>query len=212
MGTMTAVAQVPASPTAGRPRGHNDGAFTSAAVAQASFAVAAGVTRPIRIQLNGVGIRLLARYLRLKTTVSFTGVALPDMTLAFAYPFVVDAPDQRWVGWTWANQPCSFCWTTIYQRFRVPDVLGTATVRMTCTGSGCPGPQTFGPRRRPVDLVRFFGTRRFGPSVLIRLEITAPDTIGRVVTWRTQAGSPPSQTVRCMLPGARRATACPASG
>jgi hypothetical protein len=55
-----------------------------------------------------------------------------------------------------------------------------------------------------------FAGRRLGPGTVVRILITAANSVGRLVTWTMVAGAHPSPTVRCLPPGERRPVVCAA--
>jgi hypothetical protein len=177
-------------------------------VAHASFNVAAGQSATVSLQLNATGKKLLAHAYTLHTTLTFTGIAIPAQAFTFTYPLVTPVPNASWVEWSWLGKPCTFCWTSIYKRFTIPKLRSNAKVEVTCVGAKCPGQQSFGPGKQSVNLTPMFLGKRFGPGVVIELHITAPQSVGRVITWTTLAGNSPTQKVRCLPPGDRTPVKC----
>jgi alpha-tubulin suppressor-like RCC1 family protein len=179
-------------------------------VASAAFSVPAGQSAPVHVSLNATGRQLLGRFYKLSARISSSGTPVTSPAITFAYPLATPPPDASWAGWTWLNEPCAPCYTTVDNAyfFGVPRLLATATVRMTCAGQGCPGPRTFGPRTRPVKLNELFAGRRLSPGSVIRLVITAPGSVGRIVSYTMIAGQHPKRSALCLPPGARQATAC----
>jgi hypothetical protein len=177
-------------------------------VAHASFAVAAGKTATVRLTLNSTGKKLLSQTYTLKATLTFSGLSIPSMAVTYSYPLVTGTPNASWVQFSWLGKPCSFCWTSIYKRFSIPRLLPAAKVQLTCRGASCPGPRSYGPGKRSVDLAPLFVGKRFGPGVVIELYITAPQSVGRVITWTTLAGFSPAQKVLCLPPGDHKPVTC----
>lgn len=177
---------------------------------QSAVNVATGRSGTVRIRLNAAARRLLGNRYKLPAALSYSGVTIAPRTITFAYPLVTSFPDSTWGEWTWVGQPCSFCWTAIDSSlfFGVPSLRSTARVTVRCAGSGCPAGLSFGPGRRSVRLNRIFAGHRFGPGTVIRLQVTAPNSIGRQVTWTTVTGNGPKRTVSCLVPGDRRPVAC----
>jgi hypothetical protein len=180
-------------------------------VASAPLSVAVGPGVPLSIVLNAAAREVLGKLDSLPAT-----LALPDgvtQRITFAYPFVTALPDSSWDTWTWLNEPCGFCYTEVDTAafFGIPRgarLLPTAKVNLRCAGVGCPAPRSFGPGRRSVSLDSVFAGRRLGPGAVIELVITAPNVVGRVITWTTVAGNRPRQTVRCLPPGTRKPVVC----
>jgi hypothetical protein len=177
-------------------------------VAEASFTVAAGQTATVKLALNATGRKLLSRFYTLHAALTFTGIRVPPEAITYSYPLVTGVPNSSWVSWSWVGKPCSFCWTSIFKKFSIPRLLPSATVRLSCNGALCPAPKSYGPGRRFVDLTPLFARKRFAPGVVIELQITAPQSVGRVITWTTVAGFAPAQRVLCVPPGDRAPVRC----
>jgi hypothetical protein len=177
-------------------------------VARASFTVAAGQSTTVLLVLNAAGKKQLTRSYTLHATLTFTGVSIPSEAITYSYPLVTGIPNQSWVAFSWLGKPCNFCWTSIYGKFTIPKLLPSATARLSCTGSLCPASKSYGPGERSVNLTPLFAGKRFGPGVVIELRITAPQSVGRVLTWTTLAGASPALKVLCLPPGDRGAVKC----
>jgi hypothetical protein len=79
---------------------------------------------------------------------------------------------------------------------------------VTCTGRDCPAPASFGPGKSSANLLPLFVGRRFLAGVVIKLVITAPQSVGRVITWTVQAQSAPKQSALCLPPGDAKPVSC----
>jgi hypothetical protein len=180
----------------------------TATVAHSSFTIAAGNTATVRLTLDAAGKKQLAQRYTLHAMLNFTGVTIPSEVITYSYPLVTGFPNPSWVQWSWLGKPCSFCWTSIYQKFTIPHLLSSAKVRLTCTGASCPAPKSYGPGKRSINLAPLFVGKRFGPGVVIELQITAPQSVGRVITWTTLAGFSPNQKVLCLPPGDNTPVKC----
>jgi hypothetical protein len=120
---------------------------------------------------------------------------------------VTPRPDATWDNWTWKNVPCSPC-TTIVRQLDVPDVLAIAAITVKCVGRGCPASRTVTRHGHAVDFTGLFKGHALLPGDTVQLRITAPGTVGRVVTYTIRAGESPSEAVRCVPPGARKPMLC----
>jgi hypothetical protein len=176
-------------------------------VAHAFFAIAAGKTASVPLALNATGRKLLSGSYTLHATLTFTGVTIPAEAITYSYPLVTADPPVAWVVWTWHTQ-CSVCWTSVYHHFTIPGLLKTATVHVTCTGGHCPASASFGPGKTSVNLAPLFANRRFLPGVVIKLVISAPRSIARVITWTVQAQSAPKRSALCLPPGDTKPGRC----
>jgi hypothetical protein len=183
---------------------------STVSVAKAAFSVAGGRIAHIRVELNTIGRRLMTRFYRLPTIFTFPGSGIPSRRMVFDYPLVTPRPKIDWAGFTWANPPCGFCYTTadVNYFFGVPKLIPTATVAVSCTGVHCPPPHSFGPGTRRVSLAGMFKGRRLGPGSVIRIRITAPNSVGRLVTFTTLTGRYPRIGIWCLPPGVRKPTPC----
>ncbi|MGI8781513.1 MAG: discoidin domain-containing protein [Solirubrobacteraceae bacterium] len=82
-----------------------------------------------------------------------------------------------------------------------------ATVRVRCTGPGCP----WNVRRRRGS-GRFRELRRvMGAGAVLEVFITQPNTYGKYTRFRIRRGDPPRRMDRCVAHGSRTPVACPAS-
>jgi hypothetical protein len=86
-------------------------------------------------------------------------------------------------------------------------------IRLTCKGRGCPlARKTVRVRKdaKRLSLLRHIGRARLRKGAVLRLRVTRPETVGRVHTWRIRAPKPPKLVRRCVRPGEKKPTACPA--
>jgi hypothetical protein len=191
-------------------RRHKHQKVVSVTVATAQFTVSAGHSTIVRLTVNRTGKQLLTRFYSLPTRLSFTGAPVAAQKITFSYPLVTGPPNSSWATWQWLSQPCRFCWTRVDASFffGVPQLPKTAKVNAHCYGGGCPPPRSFGPHRHSVDLRRMFAGRKLGAGTTIQLRITAPNSVGRVITYTMQAGNRPHTTDRCLPPGATKPLTC----
>jgi hypothetical protein len=169
-------------------------------VANKSFTVAAGHNMTLRLTLNATGKALLARFYLLPTRLALNGTSTSTRTVTFAY--------------TRIRSPVNFQWTytptyTIAQQLSVTGLPPDATVKVGCHGSGCPFPQrAFKPRKRQVALTGLFAHTRLSPGTTLKVTITAPNSVGKVVIFKTRSASPPTVAARCLPPGYPHPVAC----
>jgi hypothetical protein len=180
-------------------------------VAAASFTIAAGHSANVSLALNAAGSRLLAKFYVLPTALSFSGTrnASPRTTIRFAYSLVTP-PNGVSASFSWVGEPCAFCWTKVDPShvFGISNLLPTATVKVRCNGVGCPRSRSFGPGRSSVNLDAMFAGHRMGQGSVIQLFIKAPNSVGRLVTFRMRPALSPTERVLCLPPGARKPLAC----
>jgi hypothetical protein len=103
-------------------------------------------------------------------------------------------------------------------RLDILDVPAGARIELSCRGGGCPlrAPRVvkLGRQARRIGLLNPALKRaRFRRGAVLKVVITKPGTIGRVVSW-TFSGSPrrlrafPVEQNRCLPPGARTPVSC----
>ena len=96
------------------------------------------------------------------------------------------------------------------------DVLSVRTapralVRVRCRGASCPwARKAYRTGRRGTLRIRRL-ERLLRARTVIELRITRPGVIGKYTRFRIRAGRAPARTERCLMPGAAKPSACPAS-
>jgi hypothetical protein len=85
-------------------------------------------------------------------------------------------------------------------------------LRLTCKGRGCPlrdktYPVNKSARRR--SLLKPLAGAKLRKGAVVVLAVSRPQTLGRVYRWTVRPGKPPSVSRKCLVPGAKKATACP---
>jgi PKD repeat protein len=105
----------------------------------------------------------------------------------------------------------------------VNNILAGSTIQVTCKGKGCTfssKKKTFAKATKRFDAKGFFNftkkvkkskrkvVAKMKPGTKIELRITAPKTIGKVVTFTTLKAKRPTLAVTCLAPGAAKSTAC----
>ena len=175
-------------------------------VAQAGYSIAAGSTARVVLTLNSMGKRLLKRFLRVPTRVTFTGSTSQTGAVTFAYPRLLATISGGGV-WAWAC-PSSGCYTTVKQLV-VAGLPAHATVVVSCHGGGCPfARRTYRTHRRRLALTRKFARARLKPGGSVKIVITAASSVGRVFVFTIRARSVPGSVTLCLAPGGRRPQAC----
>jgi hypothetical protein len=101
--------------------------------------------------------------------------------------------------------------TTITDLF-VRRARAGSTIRITCTGPGCPARPTVrkvAKDARKIDLARFVRKRTLRPPARLEIRVTKRATIGIVKRLTVRAGQRPTQADLCLRPGAAKPTRCP---
>ncbi|HVF78282.1 MAG TPA: hypothetical protein VNA28_08280 [Solirubrobacteraceae bacterium] len=100
---------------------------------------------------------------------------------------------------------------TVFRRLVVKPVHAASSIRVSCTGTGCP----FKVRNRKIvtmkpsySLMSLMRRAKLRPRTVVEVRMTKPNMIGRVVRFKIRASASPTVTRLCQLPGARRPSAC----
>ncbi len=114
-------------------------------------------------------------------------------------------------------------YTTITQLV-IDGVPPAGALSITCHGHGCPfASRTISPRAcvhgicrlhgatpHDVSLTRLFAHDQLGPGARLTVTVTAPHSLGRVLTFTIRARKRPLLQTECLEPGAKELSACPA--
>jgi hypothetical protein len=169
-------------------------------VASGSYSVAATASETVKLTLNTTGRKLLGQFYRLPAALAITGTTPITRTLTFSYGRI--------------KSPVSFTWTfnahySVAQELTISGLPSSPKVTVDCHGHGCPfSKRTFSPKTKSLALASEFKHRRLVPHSTLRLEITAANEVGKVLTFTIRASKQPSLTEACLPPGASRPTAC----
>ena len=103
--------------------------------------------------------------------------------------------------------------TTTVKVLEVRRAPAGAKIKVTCKTAkrkrGCAfKSKTLTSKGRTVKLVSLFKKRKLPVGTRITITVTAPSTIGKVVTYTTRKSKAPRSTVRCLPPGATAAQKC----
>jgi hypothetical protein len=95
-------------------------------------------------------------------------------------------------------------------RLEVIDInLADALVTVTCKGSGCPfSKRNFTPKNRKVGLLKFFGNKKLRTGTKIVVLVTAPDALGKYVSYTMRRTDVPKRVRACVEPGGTEPVAC----
>ncbi len=87
------------------------------------------------------------------------------------------------------------------------------TVKLTCKGPGCrkKGKTVRVKKDKPkLSMLKYLKGAHLRKGAVVRLRVTRPGTIGRVNTWKIRAPKAPKLVRRCVRPGAKQLSRCPA--
>lgn len=127
--------------------------------------------------------------------------------------------------------PKVFAFSPIVRMIGVAHLTGTRVSRLMisaprdssvvirCRGRGCAFHRRVRKTRTELSrrdaasarLVRVVGLRGrlLRPGALVTVRITAPDTIGKLTSFRIRTGKPPRRRDECLMPGSSRTVRCP---
>ena len=170
------------------------------AVGSGSYSVPTGSRVTVQVTLNSTGLALLSRFYVLRATLTLGGTTSRTRNVTFRYVRI--------------RSPISFTWvfsrsSTVAQQLAVSSVPPEGTVEVICRGGGCPfAMRRFTPSGGRVVLSPAFKGKRLRPKATVELEITAPNRIGKVASFRIGSGALPSLVELCLPPGAKSPMRC----
>ncbi len=100
---------------------------------------------------------------------------------------------------------------TRFTAITIRRVHAGSTLRISCTGRGCPfrsRSRRLKRNQRTLTLSRPLGRARLRPGARLEVRITLPGTVGAVAVYTVRAGKAPARSDRCLSPGAKRPTRC----
>ena len=87
------------------------------------------------------------------------------------------------------------------------------TIKLTCKGAGCRDKgKTVKVKKNKskLSMLKHLKGSKLRKGAVVRLRVTRPGTIGRVNTWTIRAPNSPKLVRRCVQPGAKKLSRCPA--
>jgi hypothetical protein len=169
-------------------------------IARAAYALAAGASAALRIELNRTGRRLLERFYRLDAELSVTGTETFAQPVTFAYPRIPLTLSYDWNSGRSGTEMVQLTLTGVPAGARA--VIG-------CRGGGCAFTQRT--IRRPRSALRvapLFGSRLLAPGAVVEVLVIEAGHVGDAVLFRIRTAAPPRPEKLCLPPGARRPLAC----
>ena len=175
----------------------------------------AGATCTVTYKTRGTHA-ISARYLG---DANFTA-AISPVAVVTAVP-----PPPHLLGIVTATMQWTFYYTPLYTEIRALVVSGAsgASVRVTCTGKGCPFANQLAPAksskrcgssaisscqsRGRVDLTPAFRNRHLMVGARMTVTIARPEWIGKVYSFTVRAGKAPRVQITCLQPDKLRAGA-----
>jgi hypothetical protein len=170
-------------------------------VGSATYTVASGASKTVTLKLNAVGRRLLGAHYRLPATLTVGGPSPSTRAVTFSYT-VIASP----ISASWIHGPRS----TTAQRLVVNSIPRGSKVLVGCHGGGCPFAQhSFAVKKKDkVSLTSLFTHHGLRPGAVVEIEIMHAGDVGKVAVFTMRMGAEPSATESCLVPEARRPTAC----
>jgi CSLREA domain-containing protein len=174
------------------------------AIAGSTYSVATGQRQTVKLKLNQQGHALLNARYKLPATLKLGGTTSATRKVTFAYGRVRAGVDYTWK---------FFRTFTLADQLTVTALPAGAKVALTCHGGGCPfAKRSFSLKRkaksRSLTLAAKLRRAHLKPRTTVRVAITAANAVGKVVTFTMVAGSNPRVAVNCLVPGARKPSAC----
>jgi len=175
-------------------------------VGRTTFTLASGKSVSLTIKLNATGRRLLGEFYRLSTHLTISGTTAFSRPVTFAYPRVRSP-----VTWTWRYVGTH----TIIDQLGVAQIPDGGHVTLLCQGPGCQSShQSFAPKHgHSVALARSIakgGTLTAGAK--LQIEISAPNSVAKVLSIAIRPNNFPSVTEACQPPGSAGPEACARPG
>jgi hypothetical protein len=170
-------------------------------VGSGSYTVGTGGRVTVKLSLGTTGKSLLNQFYRLPTTLAITGTNSIATPVTFSWGRIHVSPE-----YTWSFAPSG----TVNSELTLKSLPSGSKVTVICHGHGCPfGEHTWSaPKSRTLKLASALEYRRLSPDASVELEITASNDVGEVVTFTIQSGKPPSESFKCLVPGAHSPASC----
>ena len=170
-------------------------------IGSSSYSIPTGKSSTVTLSLNSTGKKLLTARYKVPATLTLTGTASAKRTVTFKYGVISLSPS-----YTWAFGK-SFSFAT---ELTVTHLPKGAKVMLACHGHGCPfAKKTFAaPKSGKLALASALKKRHLSPHSTVTIQITAPNEVGEVVIFTIMSGKSPTETFRCLPPGAHTPTAC----
>jgi hypothetical protein len=173
---------------------------TTESVAGGSYSVAAGGQVTVTIGLNATGRRLLDDLYRVPALAVIGGTSVITSAATFSYGRIRISP-----AYTWAFTRRS----SVAEELSLTGLPAAARVALLCHGGGCPfARRTFAPTNGKLKLASALKHGHLRPRATVEVQITAPADVGEVVVFTIRSNKPPTESFRCLPPGARRPAAC----
>lgn len=172
----------------------------SVKVAVGSYSVQSGHQVTVRLVLDRAGQMMLTQQYVLATTMSLRGTTPMTRKVTFQYPRILSKIPFT-LGFALGS--------TAFTQLSVPHVPRGGKVTVICHGGGCPfSVRAFAPHHGHVSLSQFFKHSALRPGATLQLRITAPNRVGKVVTFVIRGGQKPGVIHQCLPPGAARPATC----
>jgi streptogramin lyase len=170
-------------------------------IASGTYSIATGASSTVTLSLNSTGRKLLTARYTVPATLTLTGTASAKKTVTFKYGVIRLSPS-----YTWAFGK-SFSYATELTLTHLPK---GSKVLLSCHGHGCPlHKKTFSaPKSGKLALASALKKRHLSPHSTVSVQITAPNEVGEVVVFTIVSGKSPTETFRCLPPGAHAPSAC----
>jgi CSLREA domain-containing protein len=170
----------------------------------ATYSVVTGTRKTITLTLDKRGRSLLNTRYKVPATLKLSGNNTISRQITFSYGRV--------------RSPVSFTWK-FNRRYTVAELLTISSlpakpkVVVSCHGGGCPfAKKTFSlkakAKTRKLELAPKLKQAHLKPKTKLQIEITAANAVGKVLIFTIVSNDVPKLTVSCLVPGARKPSAC----
>jgi hypothetical protein len=170
-------------------------------IASRSYSIPTGKSSAIVLSLNATGKKLLTARYKVPATLTLTGTASAKRTITLKYGVINLSPSYTW----------AFSRSSSYAiELTVTHLPKGSKVVLRCHGHGCPfAKKTFSaPKNGKLVLAPVLKKRHLSPHSSVTIQITAPNEVGEVIVFTIVSGKSPTETFRCLPPGAHTPTAC----
>ncbi len=170
----------------------------------ATYSIVTGNRKTITLTLDKRGRSLLNARYKVPATLKLSGNNTISRQITFSYGRV--------------RSPVSFTWKfnnryTVAEQLTISSLPAKPKVLVSCRGGGCPfAKKTFSlkakSKTRKLQLAPKLKQAHLRPKARLQIEITAANAVGKVLTFTIVSNDVPKLAVSCLVPGARKPTAC----
>jgi hypothetical protein len=163
--------------------------------------VPVGFSALVPLSLNGAGVAALAARYKLPVTISIGSGA--TKTATFSYGRVSST-----ILYT-ATFKVRCCNSDALSALKILQAPSGATITLACQGSGCsPSRLSFKAKGATFSTKKGAKLMTLRPKARVAIEVTAPNSVGKVDVVTNPGFGSPTDTFLCLPPGVRAPLAC----